>query len=187
MENLIAPELRILETLKIMYYEVVPPNLRTYCSLTSEISKAVLRHFGIETSLLPCQVWYASPNKKIAIGFIGNKPRPNKWDGHVVCTAGSYFIDAALLHFNVEFGINVPAVAVCQKCSLPSQVIGLMDMNDKEWLWWHHPPQGVDLAMPQVPHELISEYSAKLIDRLMEQHIQQVSLGMAGEYLLMRQ
>lgn len=187
MKNLIVPELKILEPLKAMYYEIVPLNFRTYCSLTAEISKAVLKHFGIESSLLPCQVWYDAPNNKIAIGFIGNKPKPYKWDGHVVCMTESYLIDAALQSFNVEFGINVPAVAVCQKCPLPSQVVGLMDMNDKERLWWHHPPQGVDPAIPQESHELISEYSAKLIDRLMEQHIQQVSPGIAGGYLLMRQ
>ena len=166
MKELTAAEQKILGTLGNLYYEVVPLNLRTFCSLTSEISKNVLEHFGMECARMPCQVWCSVPDHNYVIGFVGRAQKEGKWDGHVVCTAGNWFIDAALHHFNIEFKLDVAPVAYGPMFDLPTQVIARIDLRATEKLWWHHPPQGADISIPQNPPELVAQYASQLIKRV---------------------
>jgi hypothetical protein len=166
MKELTAAQQSILGALGHAYYEVVPLNLRTYCSLTSEISKNVLAHFGIEARCMPCQVWCTVPDQNFVVGFVGNSAKDGKWDGHAICSAGNWFIDTALHHFKVDFNLEVPAVAYAPRFDLPTQAISRVDLNPTHSFWWHHPPQGVDTTLPQNPPELVAQYAAQLIERL---------------------
>src|SRR5687767_9250888 len=108
-------ELLIANTLVTNFYKIVPLEYRTFCSLTSRISKSVLSHFGVKADLLPCQIWLVTPEQNFVVGFVGKAPDPKKWDGHVVCGAGDFIIDAALHHFTREFDLNVPLIAAAPR------------------------------------------------------------------------
>lgn len=150
------------------YFDVVPEDLRTYCSVTAKISSVVLQHYGIESNLLPCQIWYVAPHRNFVIGFLGNPPTPGKWDGHVVCRAGNWIIDAALHHFKVDWQLEVPPVVAARTFGPVTQVISRIDVNNEARLWWHPPPTGADLNIPPAPLDLVSTYSSRLINLLAE-------------------
>lgn len=169
MKELTPVEQTILRSIGNLYYEVIPMELRTYCSLTSAISKAVLAHFGIESNVIPCQVWYSVPDHNFVIGFVGHAPRDGKWDGHAICTAGNWFIDAALTHFKTEFNLDIPAVAVGERFTLPTQAISRVDLSTTQRLWWHHPPHGVDTSIPINPPGLVGDYAQRLIEKMTQQ------------------
>jgi hypothetical protein len=166
MKALSAAEQNILTALGNLFYETVPQNLRTYCSLTSEISKRVLQHFKVEATVVPCQLWCATSDHNYAIGFVGNAPVENKWDGHVICAAKDWFIDAAVHHIQAQFGISVPQVVVAHKFLVPTQAISRLNLNDSQTLWWYQPPPGADTSPPENPQELVSDYASQLIERL---------------------
>ncbi len=166
MKPLTAGEQLTLKTLADTFYEVVPLELRTYCSLTSAISKAVLQHFEIQSRIVPCQLWCAAPAHNYVIGFIGNKKTERKWDGHAICMAGNWLVDTALHHLHTEFQIPVPPVAVLEAFAIPTQIIGRADLSNQHTIWWHKPPPGADTKLPKNPQSLISKYAVGLIDRL---------------------
>ncbi len=149
------------------FYKVVPHEFKTYCALTAHIIRNTLNHFGIEARLLPCQVWVVTPDRNYIVGFVG-QAAPGKWDGHVVCSADTFLIDAALRHFAVEFGLTVPSIAVTQKFLVPSQVISRLDLDLTSRLWWYMPPDSkdIDLTIPPEPPERIAQYSGLLIERI---------------------
>jgi len=169
MKQLTEGEQSTLTTLADTFYDVVPLELRTYCALTSAISKAVLRHFAIQSRIVPCQLWYATPTHNYVIGFVGNKKTESKWDGHAICMAGNWLVDTALHHLQVEFQIAVPPVAVLERFAIPTQLIGRADLSNQHTIWWHKPPQGANTNLPENPQSLVSEYAAKLVERLKEQ------------------
>lgn len=175
MKELTASEQRTLTALANLYYQVVPLKLRTYCTVTSEISKAVLQTFGIEATVVPCQLWCATADQNYGIGFIGNQRRDGKWDGHAICAAGNWFIDAAISHLQVEFGIKVPPVAFAPRFAIATQAISRINCSDQTCLWWFHPPHGADTTLPHEPESLISEYASHLIAKL--QAVQGQSIG----------
>lgn len=160
-------ELAILNALSTQFYKIVPQELQTCCCFNSRISKAVLESFGIESELLPCQVWLNTPSNCFVIGFTGNV-KSGQWDGHVVCSTNLFLIDAALHHFKKDYGANVPSTLVAQRIKLPAQVISQRNLSDTDRLWWHNPPQGADTTLPEEPSELISKYSEQLIDNISE-------------------
>ncbi len=49
-------DVALINALASHFYEVVPHEYKTFCSLTSRISQAVLIRFGIDAQLQPCQV-----------------------------------------------------------------------------------------------------------------------------------
>ena len=151
------------------FYKIVPKEFRTYCSLTSRISKSVLLHFDIEAELLPCQVWLATPEQNFVVGFTGKSAAPGKWNGHVVCEAGNFIIDTALCNFTRDFDLNVPYVAATPRFLVPTQVIARLDLNAQNSLWWHCPPSSsheIDLNIPEEPPEIIAKYSTLLIEHI---------------------
>ncbi len=148
------------------FYQVVPHDLSTYCSLTSRISQAALSLLGIRASLLPCQVWLSVPGNNYVVGFLGNQPRAGKWDGHVVCSVGDWFIDAALHHFKNEFDQDTPAVVAARKFQARTLAIARVDLSATHRLVWMAPPPGVDPSPPDEPHELVARYSQALADRV---------------------
>jgi hypothetical protein len=168
MKTLTEKEILSIDALVENFYKVVPPEWKTYCSLTSHITQASLRHFGIETVLLPCQVWVVAPQQNYIVGFLGKSVVPDKWNGHVVCAGENFIVDAALHHFNVDFGLTVPSIVAAAKFRVPTQVISRLDLDEPHHLWWHLPPvyDDIDLNIPHAPPELVSLYSRQLIERL---------------------
>ncbi len=166
MKQLTAGEQVRLKALADSFYEVVPLELRTYCALTSAISKTVLQHFAIQSKIVPCQLWCASPTHNYVIGFIGNKKTEGKWDGHAICMAGNWLLDTALHHLQTEFQIPVPPVAVLEAFAIPTQIIGRADLSNQHTIWWHKPPPGVKTKLPKSPVSAVSGYASRLIERL---------------------
>ena len=148
------------------YYQVVPIELQTYCALTTAISRAVLLEFGIKSRAVPCQVWCSTADQNYLVGFLGTPRHAGKWDGHVICSAGEWFIDAALHHFVKDFGIEVPSIAVSRKFEAHTQVIGRLDLEEHKTLWWHSPPVGACTQVPNEPKALVSEYALKLVQAM---------------------
>jgi hypothetical protein len=161
-------ELILANNLVESFYKVVPTDLRTYCSVTSRISKNALRHFGIEAELLPCQIWLSTPEQNFIVGFTGKSLVPGKWNGHVVCSTTNLIIDAALHNFTRDFDLTVPRIAAAHRFQVPTQVIARLNLNVQNGLWWHYPPASgeIDLHIPDEPPELIAKYSAQLIEHM---------------------
>jgi len=152
-----------LNLLARIFYLVVPTEFQTYCSLTTEISRAALLALGIKSKAVPCQLWCATADHNYVVGFLGKPEQPGKWDGHVMCSARGWFIDTALHHFVSDFGIEVPSVAVVRRFPPQTQVIGRLDLKDQKTLWWHSPPTGARSSVPKAPRELVSMYAEKLV------------------------
>lgn len=148
------------------FYKLVPHELSTYCSVTSKISQRVLQHFGIEATLVPCQIWLTTPEQNFVVGFTGEPAAPGKWNGHVVCGTRDLIIDAALHNFTRDFALTLPRIAACRRFNVLSQVIARLDLNRQNALWWHHPPHcgQIDLNIPAEPPGLIAKYAAQLIE-----------------------
>lgn len=155
----------LLNRLAHCFYEVVDPKYQTFCSLTSQIIKTTLDHFGVPCTRVPCQLWYTQPNHVYVIGFLG-KSEPGKWDGHVVCRAGKMVIDAATHHFQKEFGFQVPSLIMTPALCIPSVTFAHITTNSVDPISWQAPPPGVDATPPDEPAELVNEYVQKLVARL---------------------
>ena len=168
MKQLTAREQGTLQALADAFYEVVPLELRTYCALTSAISKAVLDHFAIPASIVPCQLWCATPTDNYVIGFVGNNKTEGKWDGHAICMAANWLIDTALHHLQREFQIPVPPVVVLEAFAIPTQIISRANLSNHHTIWWHTPPQGAHTVPPENPPSLVSEYAVELIAKMTE-------------------
>lgn len=157
-------EAHLLSTLAARYFAVIPQQYRTYCSLTAEVSRRVLKHFGVEASLLPCQVWCSSTNgEHHVVGFVGRGSTATKWDGHVVCITNAYVLDASLHHFEREFSVPVPAVLAVQRTRLTSQSIAVATLAGGQTLLWLQPPHSGSVRIPKAPTELVNELAQKLI------------------------
>jgi hypothetical protein len=73
-----------------------------------------------------------------------------------------------LKHFEVEFGLNVPSIVSTPCFDVPTTVISRCDLNSDARLWWHYPPAapGLDLNIPEEPHDLVAKFASPLIERL---------------------
>jgi len=169
-EEPMAPKLEseqaLIDALAHAYYQVLDTQYRTSCTLTATVSCTVLRHFGLDAQLAPCQVWYSHPHHNYVVGFVGNAPQQDKWDGHLVCTTGKLLLDASLFHFNKEFGLDVPWVAAVQRIPVPSQMLARHELADDTTLKWLYPPPASDTRYPEVPQGLVQELVGSLIDWL---------------------
>ena len=159
-------EQALVDALAHAYFQVVDTQYRTACTLTATVSCAVLRHFGMDAQLVPCQVWHSHSHASHVIGFLGNAPQEGKWDGHLVCTSGKLLIDASLFHFNLEFGLEVPWVAAVQRIPVPSQMLARHELSADSTLKWLYPPPGSDTRYPEVPQGLVGALAGSLIERL---------------------
>ena len=157
---------QLVKALAENFYAVVPASLQTYCSVTSRICREVLQHFGVAAELRPCQLWYAAPGKNYVVGFLGRTPERYKWDGHVICVAGAWFIDAALHHLHAQFGLSVPRIVSGPCFQVPTQAIARIDLNGHDSLWWYQAPRGMDATPPEEPPELIAHHAGAVIERL---------------------
>lgn len=160
-------ELAIVEEVTRRYYEVLPAELRTYCSAGSRVTQHALALLGVDSTLLPCQLMYSGPQLTYLIGFTRREPRqPGKWDGHVVCAGDDWLVDGAVYHLTAEFGITVPRI-VCQKrFTVPSQAIARCDLSPTERLWWHHPPAGFDPTPPEEPADIVHTLGRRLAEEV---------------------
>jgi hypothetical protein len=148
------------------FYESIPLGYQTYCALTAQVACLVLQRLGIVCKLLPCQLWYAGPDRNCVVGFVGNAV-PHKWDGHVICASNRFFIDAATRHLDREFGIPIPAVISGGRFELPTQAIARYDFRPSERVWWYHAPANAS-APPQEPPELVDRLAALLLPRVQQ-------------------
>ena len=159
-------EQALIDALVRAFYQVVDTQYRTGCTLTANVACTVLRHFGQDAQVEPCQVWCSLPHQNYVIGFVGNAPQERKWDGHVVCTSGKFLVDASLFHFQKEFGLEIPWVAAVQRIPVPSQMMARHELSSDTTLKWLCPPPGSDTHYPEVPQSLVQELAGSLISML---------------------
>jgi hypothetical protein len=144
------------------FYRVVPEQYRTYCAFTTEIIQKVLHRLSVPCERVPCQILYTQPDHIYVIGFLG-KHDPAKWDGHIVCCAGGILIDAALHHFEQEFGLQVPWMITTPMLNFPTSALAHVSMNSSDAIWWQSPPAGVATQPPSEPQDLVQQYADALI------------------------
>lgn len=164
--NSLELELRFLQLITRQYYEVVPEKYRTFCVFNARLLQMVLRHFGIQSELMPCQIWLSRADDSIALGFLDTQPGPGGWDGHVACRAGDYFIDASVYHFKEATGVDLPDAVLIKRFGRPSHILGRYNVSDSDRLWWHQPPDGVDSSPPPENQTDLNLYAGKLISHL---------------------
>jgi hypothetical protein len=154
----------VLARLRNYFYEVVPATYQTYCAVTALINVRVLRHFGIDAKLVTCQLWYAGPNGNFVVGFY--RKEAQQWDGHVVCMANGWLLDAALHHIQKHLNVSVPNIVLSQCFGIASNVISRFDLRDGERLWWHHPPHDLQVEIPREPEDVVARFADELIGRI---------------------
>lgn len=164
-----AQHQELIHQLAHCFYKVVPEEYRTYCAFTSEIIQKVLTHFGVPCERVPCQLWYTQPDHIYVVGFLG-KDDPTKWDGHVVCCADGHLIDAALHHFEKEFGLPVPWMITTPMLSFPTPALAHIQINGAHGIWWQPPPTGANTQPPAEPQDLVQQYAEALIMALSPRH-----------------
>ena len=166
MHILTASESQIVDQLRLVYYEVVPSQLRTYCSLTSRITQAVLSKFSIANELMPCQLWYTNQTQNFVVGFLNQSEPTPEWNGHVVCRAGNVIIDAATQNLEVKLGVTVPWVVVARRFLVTTQLISRARLSNHAMLEWFYPPMGVATDPPEEPSALVQQYSDLLFQKI---------------------
>lgn len=166
MNILTDAENQIVDELRLAFYELVPAELRTFCSLTSRISQEVLNKFAIRNELMPCQLWYSDQTRNFVVGFLSNQPASPEWNGHVVCRAGNVIIDAATQNLEVKLGVVVPWVVVARRFLVTSQLIARAKLADGAMLEWFYPPASAVVQPPEEPQNIIERYAALLVERI---------------------
>jgi hypothetical protein len=158
------------------FYDAVPLEFRANCVLTSEVAKRALQREGIEAEVLPCQFWYAAPDRDHVIGFTGRGPGNAGWDGHAICVTRDHFIDAALFHLERDLGVQVPPVITGRRFSVASQAIARGNLSTTERIWWHNPPTGVPTRPPEPLPTLVTRLADALHER-MQHHLDRVAVA----------
>lgn len=165
MENPAVTREEVLQRLRDVFYEVVPTTYQTYCVMTARICQQTLQNLGVEAELVPCQLWWAGSDRNYVLGFCREDTAP-RWYGHVVVTTGRWLIDTAVRHLQEDLDVATPMVIVTDTFAFPSTVIGRFDVREGERLWWHHPPQGMDLTIPEEPGDTIHRLADALTIRI---------------------
>ena len=146
------------------FFNVVPRELRSYCSLNSRICHHALTRLGVDSMLRPCQLWHLGPRVNFVIGFVGNESLLGKWDGHLICVSETWIIDSAVSNLAIDFGLQVPDVIVGRCFDLPSRVFARGRLSDQESLIWVEPPRGFLTVAPDEPQAIIEQYGNGLAD-----------------------
>ena len=123
---------QLVERLAQCFYDVVPAEYKTYCAFTTAIVQTVLQHWGMGCERVPCQVWYSQPGRHYVVGFFNDSDanaNPAKWDGHVACCTDTFLLDTATHHFQREFDVPVPDVAVVPLFGIRSSVLAHLRLN----------------------------------------------------------
>lgn len=168
MFSLSPQENQIVDNLRLAYYKVVPSEFRTYCSLTSRITSAVLTKLGVKNELMPCQLWYSTQTQNYVVGFLDSHPANQEWNGHVVCRAGDVIIDAATQNLEVKLGLKVPWLVVAKRFLVSTQLISRARLNNEAMLEWFYPPGGQDLSPPEEPAEIVQLHAEALFHKIAE-------------------
>ncbi|HTR01339.1 MAG TPA: hypothetical protein VMH83_15175 [Candidatus Acidoferrum sp.] len=147
------------------FYDVVPEKYRTYCALTSQISQQALKYFGIESTVVACEVWYVSSTGNFVVGNHAT-PSSEKWPGHAICLAEDWLIDAALHHFKRQFELEVPDLVVKKTFGIDSNVIGRFDAGPQDRIWWHRLPHTIVMKIPQEPEDIVSRCALDLANEV---------------------
>ena len=156
-------EKNILKKLQQHFYDVVPPQLKTYCVVDSQIACQVLTHFDMETSLYLCQMRHYSSKGIYAVGFVEEKITSTQWNGHVICKTQNWFLDASLFTFSKNFQIEVPLVVGIRADDFEKQEFAHHNLSDGSVLKWFQPPENFDSRIPEEPQEIIDKYAEDLI------------------------
>lgn len=149
-------------------FDVIPEEYATYCSLVSQVLAHTLQRFEVTARLQSCQLWHAAPRENHVVGFLGNPPRGDKWDGHVVCRTRSFLLDGAVRNLQRDFNLRVPKVAVAAAFNAPSHVIARLDLDKDRTLWWHDAPAGFDTQPPRQPIAIIDHFVRDLVAKVDE-------------------
>lgn len=159
--------LTLLARLSERFYQVVPPTLRCHCLLSSLVNQQVLHAWGIDAERVPCQIVHAGPSRNIVSGFTGGVDDPERWDGHVVCVAEGFVLDAATHAFEERFGVWSPwFVTVPRMQGVRSHLIARQDLATGATLWWLEPPAGADTRLPAQSQALADSLSQRLLRAL---------------------
>jgi len=148
------------------FFNVLPGDYKTYCSLTARICQFALQCLGVRSELKPCQLWHLGPSTNFVIGFAGHEKREGKWDGHVVCASGEFIVDATVSHIARAFGLSVPDVIVGRRFEVPSRIFCRARLSDTESLMWVEPPRKFNPVPPVQPQAIIEQYGKLLADRV---------------------
>ena len=166
MHILTDAENRIVDKLRLAFYDVVPSDFRTFCSLTSRISKQVLDKFGISNELMPCQLWYTNQTQNYVVGFLDQQEPSSEWNGHVVCRAGNVIMDAATQNLEVKLGVTVPWVVVARRFLVTTQLISRARLDNHAMLEWFYPPANMNTEPPAEPIALVEQYGNLLYEHI---------------------
>lgn len=153
LNSLNEDEYQILRMLVREFYVALPESLKTYSVFVTHLFSKALRHYGIKTRVLPCRLWCSIlKTKKEFVGGVFNFGDAEKWNGHVVCLAGDWIIDAAIYHLNPTFGYQVPKI-IAERIVFPQpHTYTRHRLNKKtEFIWYRLPPQTP--AIPLVGYE----------------------------------
>lgn len=173
-----------LENLANVYFQIVPEKYKKYCILNSQICQEVLRHFDIASFLIPAQLWFATDENNYIVGFVGHKPQPNIWDGHVVCATQDYIFDASVSHLRYEYGLDVPDISVSERFKIPSHVLSRQNVAGGGRLWWHEAPAVAQRHPVLEDVALVKSLARGLIARLEQTYAAELGAVLAGEAVI---
>ena len=157
---------KVLARLGQHFFDEVPVQYSTYCALNSLIALTVLKKFGHQGEILPCQLDLALPKQLYLFGFIDPPPQ-GQWNGHAICASDGHLIDLAVSHCKTMFN-DVPKVVVAplfQKFSAALSRVTL-DSTANIALWWLPPPSGYDTSIPEEPFNVVQQFAERLYRRL---------------------
>lgn len=166
MPKLKSQDVAILKAVEKNFFDVVPQKFETFCAFNAKIIEVTLGHFNIPAKAEPCQLWCATPSNNFIVGFIHENPKPDKWDGHAICVAGDWLMDAGLSHLRRDHGLAVPPIAVIPRFQVRSQTLARADISATERIWWMRPPADINAALPDEPQDLVKSYSSALIRKI---------------------
>ena len=156
-------EKNILKKLQQHFYDIVPPQLKTYCIVDSQIACQVLNHFDMEASLYLCQMRHYSSKGIYAVGFVEQKIPSTQWNGHVICKTRNWFLDASLYTLSKNFQIEVPLVVKVRADDFEKQEFAHHNISEGSVLRWFQAPEKFDPKIPEEPEEIIQQYAKELI------------------------
>ncbi len=167
LNSLNEDEYRILQMVVREFYVALPESLKTYSVFTTHLLSKALQHYRIKTRVIPCRLWCSTskPKKEFVGGFF-NFDDATKWNGHVICLAGDWLVDAAVYHLNPTFGYQVPKI-IAKRIVFPEPLIyARHKLNRKaEFVWYRLPP-----AIPAIPlvgyDDIVVRYLPTLLTHL---------------------
>jgi len=158
---------QILRLVVAEYYAVLPAALQVHSVFATHILSTVLHRFGIRTRVLPCRLWCSSlhtsaPGRRETVGGVVNYGNSEKWNGHVICLAGDWLVDAALYHLNPAFNYEVPKIIATRMLQpAPGTYARYQWRRNSEFIWYRLPPNA-----PAVSVTGYEDYLDRFVDNL---------------------